>query len=76
MHLFQREDHRSRELPVDLGNTDVLVSREHVPQPFGVACFAGEVELLTDGGGELIDYLAKPVNTEQLLSALRMWLHR
>jgi len=22
------------------------------------------------------DYLAKPVNTEQLLSALRMWLHR
>jgi CheY-like chemotaxis protein len=22
------------------------------------------------------DYLAKPVNTEQLLSSLRMWLHR
>jgi CheY-like chemotaxis protein len=22
------------------------------------------------------DYLAKPVNTEQLLSALRLWLHR
>jgi CheY-like chemotaxis protein len=22
------------------------------------------------------DYLAKPVNTEQLLSALRSWLHR
>jgi CheY-like chemotaxis protein len=22
------------------------------------------------------DYLAKPVNTTQLLSALRMWLHR
>jgi len=22
------------------------------------------------------DYLAKPVNTEQLLSTLRMWLHR
>jgi CheY-like chemotaxis protein len=22
------------------------------------------------------DYLAKPVNTDQLLSALRMWLHR
>jgi CheY-like chemotaxis protein len=22
------------------------------------------------------DYLAKPVNTEQLLSWLRMWLHR
>ncbi len=22
------------------------------------------------------DYLANPVNTEQLLSALRMWLHR
>jgi len=23
-----------------------------------------------------VDYLAKPVNTEQLLSALRSWLHR
>ena len=22
------------------------------------------------------DYLAKPVNTDQLLSALRIWLHR
>jgi CheY-like chemotaxis protein len=22
------------------------------------------------------EYLAKPVNTEQLLSSLRMWLHR
>jgi DNA-binding response OmpR family regulator len=22
------------------------------------------------------DYLAKPVNTEQLLLAIRMWLHR
>jgi len=22
------------------------------------------------------DYLAKPVNTDQLFSALRMWLHR
>jgi DNA-binding response OmpR family regulator len=22
------------------------------------------------------EYLAKPVNTEQLLSALRMWFHR
>jgi CheY-like chemotaxis protein len=22
------------------------------------------------------DYLAKPVNTEQLLASLRMWLHR
>jgi CheY-like chemotaxis protein len=26
--------------------------------------------------GRRLDYLAKPVNTEQLLSALRMWLHR
>jgi CheY-like chemotaxis protein len=25
---------------------------------------------------EASDYLAKPVNTEQLLSSLRMWLHR
>jgi CheY-like chemotaxis protein len=27
-------------------------------------------------GGRASDYLAKPVNTEQLLSVLRMWLHR
>jgi CheY-like chemotaxis protein len=27
-------------------------------------------------GGGASDYLAKPVNTEQLLSALRAWLHR
>jgi len=27
-------------------------------------------------GAGASDYLAKPVNTEQLLSALRMWLHR
>jgi len=29
-----------------------------------------------DGQAGASDYLAKPVNTEQLLSALRMWLHR
>ncbi len=27
-------------------------------------------------GGRRLDYLAKPVNTEQLFSALRLWLHR
>ena len=31
------------------------------------------VELMKAGAS---DYLAKPVNTEQLLFALRMWLHR
>ena len=31
------------------------------------------VELVKAGAS---DYLAKPVNTEQLLSVLRMWLHR
>ena len=31
------------------------------------------IEAVTAGAS---DYLAKPVNTEQLLSALRMWLHR
>ncbi len=34
----------------------------------------GDREKCLVGGAS--DYLAKPVNTEQLLSALRMWLHR
>jgi hypothetical protein len=34
----------------------------------------GEREKCLEAGAS--DYLAKPVNTEQLLSALRLWLHR
>ena len=34
----------------------------------------GDRDRCLDAGAS--DYLAKPVNTEQLLSALRMWLHR
>ena len=34
----------------------------------------GDREKCIDAGAP--DYLAKPVNTEQLLSAARMWLHR
>jgi CheY-like chemotaxis protein len=34
----------------------------------------GDREKCIDAGAS--DYLAKPVNTEQLLSTLRMWLHR
>jgi CheY-like chemotaxis protein len=34
----------------------------------------GDREKCLDAGAS--EYLAKPVNTDQLLSALRMWLHR
>jgi CheY-like chemotaxis protein len=34
----------------------------------------GDREKCLDAGAS--DYIAKPVNTEQLLSLLRMWLHR
>jgi CheY-like chemotaxis protein len=34
----------------------------------------GDRERCMDAGAS--DYLAKPVNNEQLLSVLRMWLHR
>jgi CheY-like chemotaxis protein len=34
----------------------------------------GDREKCIEAGAS--DYLAKPVNTEQLISALRMWLHR
>ena len=39
-----------------------------------LARWAGLIKKCLEAGAS--DYLAKPVNTEQLLSVLRMWLHR
>jgi CheY-like chemotaxis protein len=47
-----------------------------IPAPDAGAAKAmkGDREKRLDAGAA--DYLVKPVNTEQLLSTLRMWLHR
>ena len=59
-------------------NVQHALMRAH---PLGLLITAGASGLIAnsvpfhlDAGAS--DYLAKPVNTEQLLAALRMWLHR
>jgi len=48
---------------------------EHVPIVAMTAhAMKGDREKCLEAGAS--EYLAKPVNTEQLLAALRMWLHR
>src|SRR5262249_7125609 len=49
-------------------------SRRLPIMPLTAKTMKGDGEKCLEAGAS--DYLAKPVNIEQLLSALRMWLHR
>ena len=65
-------------LPDGTGVDLITEARTHgAHKPFilmtGYGSLALDEEALDAGAS---DYLAKPVNTEQLLSALRSWLHR
>ena len=63
---------------VELGPGLIAALRKRRPNlPVIVLADGGSVALAVDAmRAGASDYLAKPVNTEQLLSALRMWLHR
>ena len=66
MNGYEATEYIRRELPSGKNNIPIIAMTGHAMN--------GEKEKCLEAGAS--DYLAKPVNTEQLLSALRMWLHR
>ena len=48
----------------------------HVPILFLTAHSVNDEDVLRGYGVGAVDYLSKPVNTDQLLSLLRVWLYR
>ena len=47
-----------------------------IPIIFLTAYYNEDQHVMEGYGSGAVDFLVKPVNTDQLLSALRMWLHR